>query len=127
MTKRFTLGPNPRQLMLEAAQAVTDKADRVVETEDKEPWSEKAFRVASKVLKDFRKRAIWTFTTESIVHAAHDERLGNLELPHDPRAWGTVILRLKRAGMIEHHGFESSLNPQAHQRPVRVWQHSEYL
>ena len=48
-------------------------------------------------------------------------------LPQPPaeRAWGGVIVRAARAGMIEKIGIEHSQNPEAHQAMVGKWRKTE--
>lgn len=44
-----------------------------------------------------------------------------LPSPPDPRAWGNAFKRAQRAAVITSAGYESSTQPQAHCRPVRIW------
>lgn len=39
----------------------------------------------------------------------------------DPRAWGGVILRAVRAGLIKRVGWANSTRPECHARPGSVW------
>ena len=43
----------------------------------------------------------------------------------DPRAWGAVMRKASADGYIIPVGFEMAHNPNAHKRPVRVWQHAD--
>jgi len=46
---------------------------------------------------------------------------GALADPPEPRAWGAIINRASRAGLIERHGFEPCNDPRQHRCPTSVW------
>lgn len=60
------------------------------------------------------------FKTEDVRVFAHGSR--NLPAPPDLRAWGTVVQRAIREGLIKKVGHGASKNRTAHCRPVMVWQ-----
>lgn len=64
------------------------------------------------------------FTTEDVRKYAHAR---GLPQPPDPRAWGAVIRRAIKEGLIQLFEIDRSKNPQAHARPVRVWQKIEQV
>lgn len=41
--------------------------------------------------------------------------------PPDGRAWGAVILRAKRLGLIKHAGYAPNKDPGCHGSPKSVW------
>jgi hypothetical protein len=41
--------------------------------------------------------------------------------PPDARAWGSVIMRARRAGLIEHAGYAQSLRRSRHAGIVSTW------
>jgi hypothetical protein len=48
-----------------------------------------------------------------------------LAVPPHCRAWGGVINRAVKAGIITHDGFSSVKNPKAHRTPASVWLKTE--
>jgi hypothetical protein len=57
---------------------------------------------------------------------AEDVRRFAVSVPHPPslRAWGSVIVKAARLGLIEAVGYETVSNPLAHSTPARVWRAS---
>lgn len=47
--------------------------------------------------------------------------VGTVPEPPSARAWGSVIVRASRAGIIRHVGFNKVSNPKAHRTPASVW------
>lgn len=41
--------------------------------------------------------------------------------PKSSRAWGAIIVRAKKEGLIYHHGYRSVSNAKAHKTPASVW------
>lgn len=82
-------------------------------------WSERAFRFV---------RAFATMnnnlTSEGVRQYA--ERCG-LPKPPDGRAWGAVMIRAVRAGIIAKIGYTTALDPKVHCNPVTLWQSSLYI
>ncbi len=58
------------------------------------------------------------FMTENVRMEA--ERSG-ITIPPSKRAWGSVITRAKKNGMIAHDGYSPVKNPLAHKTPTSVW------
>lgn len=46
---------------------------------------------------------------------------GNVAPPPSKRAWGAVILRAAKAGLIERVGYKETSNPLAHRTPATLW------
>lgn len=75
-------------------------------------WSEQAF--------DFLLRYIQTvkeFMTEDMRKAS----VGIVPTPPSLRAWGGVIMRATKAGLIKKTGFKSVVNKKAHCANAGVW------
>lgn len=78
-----------------------------------EHWSEKAYSFLQSFL---------TYTKGEFM--AEEVRIASMHvLPEPPskRAWGGVIAKAKRSGLIVHAGFKSVSNPKAHNTPASVW------
>ncbi len=58
------------------------------------------------------------FMTEEIRDFAYSN---GLPLPPHERAWGSVIVKAKKDGLITHAGFRAVRNPAAHKTPASVW------
>lgn len=41
--------------------------------------------------------------------------------PPSKRAWGAIITKLAKAGLIRHSGYMSVKNPKAHKTPASIW------
>jgi hypothetical protein len=60
-----------------------------------------------------------TFMTEDVRIAA--ETSGAVPQPPTRRAWGAIILRAKREGLLIHAGFAPNKDPSCHGSPKSVW------
>lgn len=86
----------------------------VAHAEREEPgWSDRALAT----LTDYA-RSHQFFATEGVVSYA---KVRGLPPAPDARAWGGVVTRAKRRGIVIEDGYMASANPQAHLRPTRVW------
>lgn len=86
--------------------------DQVEEHADPD-WMSSALVAARQVCTDHAE-----FTTDHIW-----ERLANVEAPHEKRAVGAVMRRVKRNGWaIPTDRTRPSARPESHARPVRIWQ-----
>jgi hypothetical protein len=45
----------------------------------------------------------------------------HLPTPPTNRAWGAIILRAKKDGIIKHYGFGQVTNPRAHRANASMW------
>ena len=88
--------------------------DNANDTHDK--WSDKAY----KFLVDYTKSQ-YEFMTEDVRIASEKE----IPKPPSNRAWGGIILRAVRAGLVHRVGFSSVKNIKAHRTPATVWRVSE--
>lgn len=84
-----------------------DHADQVHDN-----WSNAAFIFLNKFMRDHAE-----FMTEDVRVAAQ----GVLPEPPDPRAWGAVITRAYRSGLIKRIGYAPVRHFNAHMRPAAVW------
>jgi len=91
-----------------AMEAAEGAANRV-----QEGWSEEAMEA----VRVFGAR-LGHFTTEQLRNAC------GIKSPTDQRAWGGVIKRAIKLGLIVHDGFDLAL--QAHNRPVYRWRFVGY-
>ena len=77
-------------------------------------WSEKAFGY----LKDFLLVTNDVFMAENIREYAHQN---GLEYPPSKRAWGAIIVRAKKEGLITFRGYSQVSNPKAHRANAMLW------
>lgn len=75
-------------------------------------WSDLAYGFLVKFIKGHRQ-----FTNEEIRSASK----GIVPEPPSNCAWGGVMVRAKRSGIIEKAGYVTSKNPARHCAPVSVW------
>ena len=78
-----------------------------------EDWSDKAFYF----LKWFVTRQHVEFMAEDVREAAKNY----VPEPPSKRAWGAVIVRAKKEGLIKSIGFRSVSNSKAHRTPASLW------
>jgi len=115
-------GHDQRSLFEAGTEAAQDRRDRgmarAVDHADRvEPkWSSKAEAYVVRVLDEWGPHR--RFLAEELVAKA--EREGVLSDPPDRRAWGAVIVRLAKRGVIEHCGFARART--SNQGPKSVWQ-----
>lgn len=86
-----------------------DHADRV-----SEGWSDRAYQFLLKFLSGHN----GPFMAEEVRSAA---ALMDFELPPSARAWGAVILKAAKAGIIERVGIQKVKNKSAHCANAAVW------
>lgn len=91
----------------EGMQRAIEKADK-----DHVNWSTKAFEFLINYSKLNRE-----FMTEDVRIAS----VGILEQPENGRAWGGVVVRAAKAGLIIRKGFMNVKNHKAHCTPASVW------
>ena len=79
-------------------------------------WSEMAY----KMLQDFIRFSDGdTFMCEDVRQYA--EKFTSLPSPPNNRAWGGIIGRARKNGIIKHCGFSQVRNPKAHQANASLW------
>jgi hypothetical protein len=58
------------------------------------------------------------FTTE-VLRSAYESQ--TTLIPAEPRVYGAVVKDLQKEKMIQHYGYTTAQNKQAHNRPISVW------
>jgi|ETNvirome_6_1000_1030641.scaffolds.fasta_scaffold33731_1 hypothetical protein len=84
--------------------------DNADSTHDK--WSDKAYNFLKDYIKSHRE-----FMAEDVRMASEEE----VPIPPSKRAWGGVVLRASKAGLIRRVGFSNVKNLKAHGTPATVW------
>jgi hypothetical protein len=79
-------------------------------------WSDKAYDFLLKYIK-----YQYEFMTEDVRVASEKA----IPKPPSNRAWGSVILRASRSGLINRVGFANVKNAKAHKTPASVWRVNE--
>ena len=85
------------------------------DTHDK--WSEKAYKFLLDYIKYGEGRDRYEFMTEDVRVASESV----IPKPPSNRAWGGIILRAAKAGLIDKVGFSTVKNAKAHKTPATVW------
>lgn len=96
----------------EGIQRAVDHADRV-----EADWSSNAYAMLVQYAR--HKGSGAHITSEAVRN--HCEWFG-LPLPPDKRAWGAVMLKASRAGVIRKAGWTTANDPKVHCNPVSLWQ-----
>ena len=71
---------------------------------------------ALEFLKDYM-RTNRRFQVEDVRQAS----VGIIAQPNDKRAWGSVIKKAQRLGLVKSVGYEAVSNPKANGTPASVW------
>ena len=77
-----------------------------------ELFKEQAFTFLQSYMKSNRR-----FQVEDVREAS----MGIIAQPRDKRAWGSVIKKAQRLGLVKNVGYESVSNPKANGTPASVW------
>jgi len=75
-------------------------------------WSDQAYNY----LLDYSKKH-----KEFMVEDVRESSKGIIPIPPSTRAWGGVVVRASRAGIIERKGFKNVKNVKAHCTPATLW------
>ncbi len=81
-------------------------------------WTEKAYKAAIKYLNAYGSG--WKFQTEDMRAWIYNRSL--VTAPSSERAFGAIILSLKRDRLVKCIGIESVINPKAHRANASVWE-----
>jgi hypothetical protein len=84
-------------------------------------WSEKAYQMLEQFLVDPanpRMKYQDTFLGEEVRQYAF---IHGLENPPSKRAWGAIIVKAQKEGLIEFAGYGKTSNPKAHSTPAALW------
>lgn len=85
-----------------------DHADMVTDN-----WSERAYNFLREYIKTNQ-----VFMTENVREASK----GMVPEPPSHRAWGAIIVRAAKEGLIRKVGYQSVMNKKAHCTPASLWQ-----
>lgn len=77
-------------------------------------WSSKAWNLFVRYITEVKRE----FMTEDVREWAHNM---GLPLPPDSRAWGAIIRRASRKGIIRSIGFAPMKSSNCHANPKHVW------
>ena len=102
---------NGTQLRDKGINQAIDNAD-----DTHERWSEKAYKFLTNWIK-----TQYEFMTEDVRLASEKE----IPLPPSNRAWGGIVIRASKAGLISRVGFSNVKNVKAHRTPATVWRVNE--
>ena len=81
-----------------------------------EKWSEKAYKFLTDYIRSHHE-----FMTEDVRVASEKK----IPIPPSNRAWGGIILRASKAGLITRVGFSNVKNVKAHKTPASIWRVNE--
>jgi hypothetical protein len=96
-----------KQLKERGMQKAVDHANQV-----HTDWSEKAFEFLKSFIIEHKK-----FLAEDVRYYS----AGKVPEPPSQRAWGSVIVRAAKAGLIRRVGYEQVKNVKAHRANASVW------
>ena len=102
---------NGTQLRDKGIKQAIDNAD-----DTHERWSEKAYKFLTNWIK-----TQYEFMTEDVRLASEKK----IPIPPSNRAWGGVVVRASKAGLITRVGFSNVKNAKAHSTPATVWRVNE--
>ena len=77
-----------------------------------ENWADKAYDVLVQYIETTKE-----FMTEDLRKYSESY----IEVPHSTRAWGGIMVRACKEGLIERIGFKNVSNPRAHSTPATLW------
>lgn len=100
-----------RLLAREGAKRAADHADLVHPS-----WQDRAFGYLLEYLAAYPSRC--EITCESV--RKHAEAKG-FAAPPDKRAWGHIMLRGRRAGVLKRLGWTTADDPKVHCNPISLW------
>lgn len=93
-------------------QLAADHADAVTEE-----WSFKAYKAGLQFIIEHGLET--SFMVEDLRMWCYRRKI--IPRPPSDRAWGKVILNLRKAGLIVSNGFTQVTNPKAHRTPATLW------
>lgn len=78
-------------------------------------WQDRAYSLLSL----YAKTVAPEFLTEDVRHFAHKQH--GLPMPPDGRAWGAVVLRALKAGLLQKIGYQPMKSRNCHSDPKPLW------
>ncbi|MFC4219039.1 hypothetical protein [Flagellimonas marina] len=85
-----------------------DHADSTIDN-----WSERAFNFMRNYL---------TTTKEFMVEQVREASKGKVPDPPSNRAWGAIVLRARKMGLVRRKGYGRTKNVRAHSTPATIWE-----
>lgn len=76
-------------------------------------WSEKAFNFLREYIRSNR---------EFMVEQLRSASTGKVPEPPTTRAWGGIVVRAKKMGLIKRKGYRKTSNKKAHCTPATLWE-----
>ncbi len=104
---------NGAQLRDEGMVRAAEHADRLHAA-----WQDRAMGFLKEFIASANRHDAHYFSAEEVY--AFAERRG-LPKPPDRRAWGVVMVRAVKAGIVCKRGYSVSERPECHRRPVTMW------
>lgn len=111
-------GPQPRLDILFTAEQLRD-AGMALALEHADAKIPKWGDMCYELLKQYLVITSGTFLTEYFRPWA--ESIKGLPAPPTPKAYGPVMNRAARAGIIKHLGYAPTSNPKGHKHPSSIW------
>lgn len=100
-----------KQLRDEGIKQSTQTADSVYPN-----WTEEAYEFLVEYALEHKK-----FMVEDVRLASN----GTIPIPPSKRAWGGVVVKAAKSGLIEREGFRHVKNEKAHRTPATYWRLTE--
>jgi hypothetical protein len=100
------------QMTIDELETRTDEAVKRAATHANQRWmgeAEAAVEVLIKKGESFTTDEVWRLLSHFNVET------------HEPRAMGAIIRKFVKEGRLEHVGYQKTLRPESHRRPVSVW------
>lgn len=107
MTMRFHGSLTPEQHRDRGMKAAIDHANMITDN-----WSEKAYGFL---------RSYMTSHSVFMAEQVREASAGIITEPPSGRAWGAIIVRAVKEGLISRIGFQTVKNARAHCTPAAVW------
>lgn len=107
----MNINPSGEELKQQGMRVALEHADSSTD------WSSRAWKALVSFLNSITPDT--KFMGEDIRDYAESKR--NLERPPSNRAWGSLIIRAKKMGIIKHVGYSQVNNPLAHKANASVW------
>jgi len=84
-------------------------------------WIDAANKAFAAYIKINRGREFLTEDFRQWLNGINDFMIPKIPSPPDHRAFGNIILKAQRAGLIQHVGYMKVKDPKAHAGPKSVW------
>lgn len=81
-------------------------------------WQQSAYERLERFAAARKAQGVLNLTSEQV---RKDAEAGDLPVPPDKRAWGAVMMRASRAGLLVKNGWVNAEDPKVHANPVSLW------